>query len=455
VPNTSIPGCPASAANEPTIQAAANNAANSGDTVLIGAGTYNESVDDLGKSLTFVGAGPTKTLIKAQGTPGLNVSSGSSVRDLGIKVYPAGGNTGLQLAGTATDVAITAQSGVTYAIGLQLLGGTFSHGKVSLPINVTEPTGYGGAVGNGTVSDSAIVAAVGVADDGSAATPKVTRDRIRANQGVLEGATPSVVDDSLIRTVGGPSPEVGVALAPNVMFGSFAIRHSTIVGSSTAGSTGVYAHADGLVMPASTLALVESAIVRQYATSISAIATGPQPASTTVTVRHTFYNPASSHASTGAAINRDSHSGNLSPLFVNPGAGNYQLRAGSPAIDAGSQTLGSGESTTDLAGKPRRIVGRKGDAATSDVGAFEFRPHVPTLHVTASKLQVKVGQPVKFHASGSDASPGDMLSFSWSFGGSGATISHTFGTRGKHIVSVKVTDLDRFTARASITVAVR
>src|SRR5205807_3335880 len=99
-------------------------------------------------------------------------------------------------------------------------------------------------------------------------------------------------------------------------------------------------------------------------------------ASTTVTVRHTFYNPAASHTSTTggatATINKDSQSGNFNPLFVNQPAGNFQLRAGSPAIDAGSTTLGSGESVADLAGHARRIVGRKGDALASDVGAFEF-----------------------------------------------------------------------------------
>ncbi len=86
-------------------------------------------------------AGPTETLIKAQGTPGLGISSGSTVSGLGIEVYPTGGNHGLDLAGHATNVAITAQPGVTYAIGVDLNGGTFSHGSVSLPINVSEPAG--------------------------------------------------------------------------------------------------------------------------------------------------------------------------------------------------------------------------------------------------------------------------------------------------------------------------
>lgn len=477
VPNITIPGCPGSAANEPTIQDAVNNAATTGDTILIGpdssnGGPYKESVDDRGKQLTFIGAGPTKTIIQAQGSPGMNISSGSKVSNLGIEVYPTGGNTGLQLAGTATNVAITAQAEVTYAVGVQLNGGAFRHGTVSLPINVSEPTGYGGVVGKGTVSNSAIAAGVGVADDSTNfQTPNVIRDRIRANQGVLVGPGVSpVVEDSLIRTVGGPSSELGVALEPNVIYGSFTIRHTTIVGSNSAGSTGVWAHAYGITLTVSTSVLIESVILRGYRSSIraSANADNYDGATTTVTVRHTFYNPATSHTSTSggnsmhpahASIHRDSHSGNFNPLFVNPAAGNFQLQAGSRAIDAGSPTLASGEPTTDLAGKPRRIVGRKGDAAISDVGAYEFRPHVPTVHATASASTVSLAQPVTFHATGADASPGDKLSFRWSFGGgssaSGATVSHAFSSSGKHTVSVTVTDLDRFTATAHITVTVR
>jgi hypothetical protein len=464
VPNISIPGCPAGAANEPTIADAVNNAASSGDTIRIGpdsanGGTYKESVNDLGKSITFIGAGSKTTIIQAQGTPGMHISHGSSAFNLGIQVYPAGGNTGLELAGTATHVAITAQAGVTYAVGVALNGGALRHGTVSLPMSINEPIGFGGVVGPGTVSDSTIAAAVGVADSG-AATPNVIRDRIRAPQGVLVGpASAPHIDDSVIHTVSGSGQELGVSISPDAELANFSIRHCTIIGSNTAGSAGVNAAAYGNTVPATSSDLIESTIIRGYTHSISATAiSGPFTASTTVTARHTFYDPATSHSTGGAAIHRDSHSANRNPLFVNQAAGNFQLRAGSPAIDAGSQTLGSGESAIDLLGHPRRIVGRKGDGAISDIGAYEFRPHVPAVHATASKSKVAVGKAIKFQATGSDASPGDALSFRWNFGpgasASGATVSHAFKTSGKHKISVTVTDLDRFTATATLTVTV-
>ena len=458
VPNISIPGCPAAAANEPTIADAVTNG-HPGDTILIGAGTYVGSVGDGGTSYHFVGAGPTKTIIQGTGSPAMSISAASTVSNLGIEVYPAGGNTGLTLAGSATGVAITAQAGVTYAIGLDLGGGTFSHGSVSLPLTVAEPSGYGGVVGQGTVTDSGISAAVGISGDSFGNMPNLARDRVVANQGILVGATgvPDF-DDSLIRTVPGAAAQLGIGTSPSTLFGSFVVRHVTVVGTGAAASTGISAVADGVVGPASTSVLVESSIVRGYATSVSAAAFGTFPVSTTVTLRHSFYDPSASQASSHASIVKDAHSGNFNPLFVNPASGDFHLQAGSPAIDGGEASLGSGESTTDLDGNPRLIAGHRGDAALSDVGAYEFRPHAPTVKANAAAPKIAPGKKDTFHATGSDPSPGDALTFRWTFGeggtATGPVVSHAFAKAGQHRVTVTAADLDGFTATASLMVTI-
>lgn len=469
VPNNAIPACHGTGADEPSITDAVNNAQPTGDTIFIGAGTYNESVDDSGKAITFVGAGVGKTIIQGLGSPAFNVqASGSTLTGLTIRLYNAPGETGLQLAGTALNVAVTGAGtmNATNSIGVALVHGSFSRGTVSLPLTGGDVTNYGGVIGPGNLNDSTVTAAVGIADAGgiSPGIPTVHRVHILANQGVLVETQPFTMDGSVIRTVPGSSPELGIGFDQLTMFGSFSLRHVDLIGSSSPGSTGASAVAYGLVEPATTTALLESSIVRGYATSVSALAnnTGLGPTSTTITVSHTFYDSARATtvaiAGGHAVINRDSRSANLDPLFVNPATGDFRLKAGSTAIDGGESALAAGESITDLDGHARAIAGHNGDAPTSDIGAYEFQPHAPTITASANTTRIASRRRITFSAIGADASPGDAVTFRWRFddGGvaTGASVSHAFVRQGRHTATVTATDLDGFTAGASVTVTI-
>jgi hypothetical protein len=470
VPTTSIPGCPASAANEPTIGDAVTHG-NNGDTILIGADSfngghpYNETVDDAGKSFHFVGAGVGKTIIQGQGSPAMTVSAGSSVADVTVSLHDEQGGTGLMLAGTATNVAVTGTgaNNATNPIGVQLAGGTFSHGVVSLPVNGSDTNHYGGVIGPGTLSDSTVTAPVGIAEamGFSPQMPVVHRVRIIANQGVLVGATQFAMDDSVIQTRSGAASELGIGLSQSDIFGSYALRHVDVIGSGAAGSVGIEAHAYGVTGVGHSTVVLDSSIIRGYATSISALAdnTGIGPTSTTVTVKRSFYDTA--HTSTQslnggtATITKDAASGNVDPLFVS--TTDFHLRAGSPAIDAGNPTLATGESTTDLDGHPRAIAGKSGDAPIPDIGAYEFQPRSPTVKALASATRIMGFKKVRFTAAGLDASPGDALRFSWHFDdgatATGASVTHAFRA-GRHTAIVTATDLDGFTATARVTITV-
>ncbi len=56
------------------------------------------------------------------------------------------------------------------------------------------------------------------------------------------------------------------------------------------------------------------------------------------------------------------------PMFVDAAAGDFHLKAGSPAIDRGPATVPAGVPATDFDGRPRPV------GAATDIGAFEYTP---------------------------------------------------------------------------------
>jgi hypothetical protein len=67
------------------------------------------------------------------------------------------------------------------------------------------------------------------------------------------------------------------------------------------------------------------------------------------------------------------------PLFADAAAGDWRVRAGSPAVDVGGEELIAGE-PTDLAGAPRPADGDGDGVIAADAGAFEHQyvaPHDP------------------------------------------------------------------------------
>jgi hypothetical protein len=400
----------------------------------------------------------------------MTISANSSVSNLSVDLAAGSGNAGLALAGHATAVTIngTASANPSNSIGVTLTNGaTFQGGSVNLPLTGGDVDGFGGAVGSGTISDSNIVAAVGVGNDGPGGgyhSPNVVRDRIQANQGVVVGPGSSPeIEDSLITTVPGSQAEGGLTTASSATSGSFTARHLTVVGSGSAGSSGVSIAASGVAGPATSAALLDSSIVRGYATSVAAAATpGISTAAAVVTVNHSFYDPATTAIAATppatAVIAPDAQSGNFDPLFVKASAADFHLQAGSPAIDAGGSALASGESTTDLEGNPRLVAGHSGDQPVSDVGAFEFRPAAPTVSASADAAGVSVGHPLGFHATPFVTAPGDVASVRWQFDdGAAATgndVTHAFTTAGRHTATATATDLDGFTATGTVAVSV-
>jgi parallel beta-helix repeat protein len=160
------------------------------------------------------------------------------------------------------------------------------------------------------------------------------------------------------------------------------------------------------------------------------------------------------------------------PKFANAGAGNFQLTAGSPAIDS-ADSLVSGEQTTDILGNAR-----VDDPATSnsranppgsfyDRGAYEYQgggggtQTGPTAALSVSPASGTAPLQVVADASGSAAGSSPISSYSFNFGDgttvgpqSGATANHTYQSAGSYTVTVTATDSNNLTSQATKSVTV-
>jgi parallel beta-helix repeat protein len=157
------------------------------------------------------------------------------------------------------------------------------------------------------------------------------------------------------------------------------------------------------------------------------------------------------------------------PKFANAGAGNFQLTAGSPAIDSANSSA-SGEQTTDILGNPRvddPATPNTGNPSGSfyDRGAYEYQPSGtqtgPTAALSVSPASGTAPLQVTADASGSTAGSTPISSYSFDFGDgttvgpqSGATANHTYQSAGSYTVTVTATDGNHLTSQATRNVTV-
>jgi PKD repeat protein len=145
------------------------------------------------------------------------------------------------------------------------------------------------------------------------------------------------------------------------------------------------------------------------------------------------------------------------PLFVDAPNGDYQLQAGSPAIDAGTAYFEwQGRVVLDLA--PGDYVG-----AAPDMGALESEFSAP---VNQPPVVVALASPeggdaplaVQFSADGSYDPDGTITAYAWDFGdgdtSNEANPSHTYTGAGTYQATLTATDDDGATGSAMVTIDV-
>jgi parallel beta-helix repeat protein len=170
------------------------------------------------------------------------------------------------------------------------------------------------------------------------------------------------------------------------------------------------------------------------------------------------------------ATGQESHGIFANPKFANAAAGNFQLTAGSPAIDS-ANSAASGEQATDILGNPRvddPATPNTGNPSGSyyDRGAYEYQggggtPTGPTAALTVSPASGTAPLQVTADASGSTAGSSPISSYSFNFGDgstagpqSSPTATHSYQSASSYPVTVTVTDGSGQTSTATQTVTV-
>ncbi|HEV2257823.1 MAG TPA: right-handed parallel beta-helix repeat-containing protein [Streptosporangiaceae bacterium] len=513
VDNTN-PSCSDTAGTPFCTIAAAAKKAQAGDTVLVNAGTY------AGTSVNPTNSGTAGSPITFTANQGVTISGGTRAFELSSRSYIT--ISGFTITGTSSyGISVSGGGNITISNNTESYAGT--------PISAPAPGIYlnnvaGGLVqGNVTHDNSAhgiylTGSTTGVTVQGNTSYHNAYQyernangiDDIAPGNSIIGNVTYANEDTGINIYTGGDNALV----SDNVSYdnGDHGIDDHNVTGGRIIGNTVYDNCADGInVEGTSGNYNVENNVSMNNATGAvinpTPIATDPStgqpyytnlcnrrvgdigiydsaPSSTTADYNLVYqsgpgawyawagvsYTGASRLSALRTASGQESQGIFKNPLFVNPSAWNFQLSAGSPAIDS-ADSLASGEQATDILGNSRfddPCTPNTGNPAGSydDRGAYEYQggscvQNGPTAALTVSPSSGTAPLAVTADASGSTAGSSPISSYSFNFGDgttvgpqSGATANHTYQTPGTYTVTVTVTDGNNNTSQATKSVTV-
>ena len=424
---TSVPAAHAAAVinvpgSQPTIQAGIDAASN-GDTVEVAPGTYSEHIDFKGKAITVESSeGPDSTTIDGGGTGTVVTFSHNETRATTLRGFTIT---------HASNSGIRASSSSPTIVDNRIVNNNFCGEGGGVYSNFASPriennfiagntqAGCSGGIGGGgiAVGGSSHAEIIGNQILGNAATQSsgggitlfasgatvVENNQIVGNRAYNNGAGMWIVNDS-------PATIAQNLIFDNAGIGVYWLVPLNSVGpqfvnNTVARNNGPALFADGFDHDAQVVNNVLSTVADHAVVCGTFNDTNPPMFS------HNIADTSLMPSYTWSGCDPTGTNGNLTadPQFVDPdnhNPGDFHLKAGSPAIDAGDNAAPS-LSSFDLDAYPRISDGDSNGSAIVDMGAYELPPVGFTATAVTSTVNPSVpGEAVSLTATVTAASGG-------------------------------------------------